>query len=261
MLGAVLLFGVLAGVDNLQVCSSIGLLPLDRRRHLLAVGFSLCEMAAPLLGLAMGHLLLGSLGGAAAKAGPVLMMLCGTGLLACRVLPPSLWLRLYAFMGQVANLRRVGTPPVDLCVSPPSAGWQPARRMPSCPTLHQNGDPNRRALTPGRPTRGSAADQGVRPTGQAGLTLLFGLPLSLSLDNLLGGAGISALGYPMVPAALLIGLVSAAMSCAGLYLGGWARGLVQWRGVRSSVLARCLEPAVGAYLCLLAVRLLIVSRS
>ena len=217
MLGAVLLFGVLAGVDNLQVCSSIGLLPLDRRRHLLAVGFSLCEMAAPLLGLAMGHLLLGSLGGAAAKAGPVLMMLCGTGLL--------------------------------------------ARRMPSCPTLHQNGDPNRRALTPGRPTRGSAADQGVRPTGQAGLTLLFGLPLSLSLDNLLGGAGISALGYPMVPAALLIGLVSAAMSCAGLYLGGWARGLVQWRGARSGVLARCLEPAVGAYLCLLAVRLLIVSRS
>jgi putative Mn2+ efflux pump MntP len=86
--------------------------------------------------------------------------------------------------------------------------------------------------------------------------LIFGLPLSLSFDNLLGGAGISALGYPMVPAALLIGLVSAAMSCAGLYLGGWLRRFVQ-RGF----VAWCLEPAVGAYLCLLAVRLLVANRS
>jgi putative Mn2+ efflux pump MntP len=89
-----------------------------------------------------------------------------------------------------------------------------------------------------------------------GRGMLFGLPLSLSLDNLLGGAGISALGYPVVPAALLIGLVSAAMSCAGLYLGGWLRRLLQWRFA-----AWCLEPAVGAYLCLLAVRMLIANRS
>jgi len=90
----------------------------------------------------------------------------------------------------------------------------------------------------------------------AGRHLLFGLPLSLSLDNLLGGAGISALGYPMVPAALLIGLVSAAMSCAGLYFGGTLRRFFPERFVAS-----CLEPAVGAYLCLLAVRLLIANPS
>jgi putative Mn2+ efflux pump MntP len=87
-------------------------------------------------------------------------------------------------------------------------------------------------------------------------TALFGLPLSLSLDNLLGGAGISALGFPLAPAALLIGLVSAAMSCAGLYFGAWLRKVVRWR-----VAQWCLEPAVGAYLCLLAVRMIIASRS
>jgi putative Mn2+ efflux pump MntP len=185
MLGAVLLFGVLAGVDNLQVCSSIGLLPIERRRrHLLAAAFSLCEIAAPLLGLLLGHLLLRSLEGAAAKAGPLLMLLCGGAVL--------LWDRL--------------------------------------PGLSS------------RPVRSSS--------------LLFGLPLSLSLDNLLGGAGISALHYPMIPAALLIGLVSASMSCAGLYLGAWLRRLVRWR-----VAPWVLEPAVGVYLCLLAVRMLIASRS
>src|SRR5580704_6764459 len=82
MLGAVLLFGVLAGVDNLQVCSSIGLLPIERRRrHLLAAAFSLCETAAPLLGLMLGHLLLRSLAGAAVKVGPLLMLLCGCAVL------------------------------------------------------------------------------------------------------------------------------------------------------------------------------------
>ncbi|HEV3200132.1 MAG TPA: manganese efflux pump [Bryobacteraceae bacterium] len=189
MLGAVLVFGVLAGVDNLQVCSSIGLLPLDRRRrYLLAAAFSVCETAAPLVGLWLGHLLLGSLGGAAGKVGPLLMLVCGGAVL------------------------------VGALVGPQGA------KAVSCNRTLPN--------------------------------LIFGLPLSLSFDNLLGGAGISALGYPMVPAALLIGLVSAAMSCAGLYLGGWLRRFVQ-RGF----VAWCLEPAVGAYLCLLAVRLLVANRS
>ena len=41
-----------------------------------------------------------------------------------------------ALVGQVVNLRRVGNPPVDMCVRPAGAGWQPARRIPSCPTKH-----------------------------------------------------------------------------------------------------------------------------
>src|SRR5262245_53148794 len=38
-------------------------------------------------------------------------------------------------VGQVGNLRRIGNPPpARACGWPGSAGWQPARRIPSCPT-------------------------------------------------------------------------------------------------------------------------------
>jgi putative Mn2+ efflux pump MntP len=227
MLGAVLLFGVLAGVDNLQVCSSIGLLPIERRRrHLLAGAFSLCETAAPLLGLALGHLLLRSLGGAAAKAGPFLMLLSGGAVLVGALHRDKRW----PFAGGTGRLACLGR-----------------QRRPE-PAFSRLDSRNRLSHQSGCTTSSMAM--------ASGRGMLFGLPLSLSLDNLVGGAGISALHYPVLPAALLIGLVSAAMSCAGLYLGGWLRRLVQWR-----VAPWFLEPAVGAYLCLLAVRMLIASRS
>ena len=78
MLGAVLLLGIVAGLDNLQVCSSLGLLPIGRaRKQLFALAFSACETLAPLAGLAIGHLLLLTLGRVAAVAGPVAVLLCG----------------------------------------------------------------------------------------------------------------------------------------------------------------------------------------
>jgi putative Mn2+ efflux pump MntP len=46
---------------------------------------------------------------------------------------------------------------------------------------------------------------------------------------------------------LVIGLVSAAMSCTGLYLGDWVRRFVPKRT----------EVVVGAYLCVLAVRMML----
>ena len=92
----------------------------------------------------------------------------------------------------------------------------------------------------------------VRGEDLAGLVngnkMMMGVPVALSFDNLLAGAGISSLHYPVVAAALLIGLVSAAMSCIGLYLGAWIRRFVPIR----------MEIAVGAYLCLLAGRALLV---
>jgi putative Mn2+ efflux pump MntP len=231
MLGAVLLFGVLAGIDNLQVCSSIGFLPIDRRqRHLLALAFSLCETAAPLVGLALGHLLLGWIGDAAAKAGPLLMLLCGAAVL----------------MGAFQRDKVAGGAGRLACLEQPGRPEPAERRLDSRNRLSHN-----ECHLSGPDTIGTS-----RLAMASGHGMLFGLPLSLSLDNLLGGAGISALGYPMVPAALLIGLVSAAMSCAGLYLGGWLRRLFRERFV-----GWCLDPAVGAYLCLLAVRLLVANRS
>ncbi|HEY6392001.1 MAG TPA: manganese efflux pump [Bryobacteraceae bacterium] len=166
----VLLLGILAGLDNLQVCSSVGLVPLQGpRRHALAAAFSICEIMAPLIGLALGHLLLSALQPVSAKAGPIMVLVCG-----------------------VVVLIRFGSPAWD-------------SRM------------------------------------------LFGLPISLSLDNLTVGAGIGALPGPAIPPALLIGAISALMSCAGLYCGAWLRRFAPRR----------IELVAGSYLCLLAVRMLI----
>jgi putative Mn2+ efflux pump MntP len=77
--------------------------------------------------------------------------------------------------------------------------------------------------------------------------MLFGLPLSLSLDNVLLGAGVSAAPGPALLSALGIGAISAAMSCIGLYCGGWLRQAVPER----------IELVAGAYLCMLAVRMFI----
>src|ERR1035441_1798607 len=41
-----------------------------------------------------------------------------------------------AVVGQVGNLRRVGNPPEPLLNRPAGAGCQPARRIPSCPTIN-----------------------------------------------------------------------------------------------------------------------------
>ncbi len=49
--------------------------------------------------------------------------------------------------------------------------------------------------------------------------VLFGLPLSLSLDNLVAGFGLGAIQMPILLTAALIGLMSGAMSLAGLHLG------------------------------------------
>jgi manganese efflux pump family protein len=170
MLGTVVLFGVLAGVDNLQTCSAIGFLPIRRaRKHLLAFSFTACESLAPMIGLAIGHFLLRCAGRAAAKIGPFAMLACGIAILLCALRQKDL------------------TPLVN------------------------------------------------------GPKIVFGLPVALSFDNLLAGAGISSLHYPAALSALLIGLTSAAMSCIGLYLGTWIKRFVPSH----------MEFVVGAYLCLL----------
>jgi manganese efflux pump family protein len=47
----------------------------------------------------------------------------------------------------------------------------------------------------------------------------LGLPLVLSLDNLVAGFGLGAVRVPIVVSALTLGAVSGAMALAGLYLG------------------------------------------
>jgi putative Mn2+ efflux pump MntP len=170
-----MIFGLLAGLDNLQVSASLALLPLARRRlHLLAAAFCAGEIGGALLGLLLGRALLNAIAPVAEWLAPAAMLFCGVIVL---------WL---ALRRGEADLTRFA---------------------------------NRRAL-------------------------LLGLPLSLSLDNVIAGAGIGVAGYPLLQSALIVGSLSAALACAGLYAGGWLRRFLPDR----------IELAVGAYLSVLAIR-------
>ena len=52
---------------------------------------------------------------------------------------------------------------------------------------------------------------------------ILGMPLCLSLDNLVAGVGLGTLGPPVVPSAAIIGALSGGMSLLGLALGRLGR--------------------------------------
>jgi putative Mn2+ efflux pump MntP len=58
---------------------------------------------------------------------------------------------------------------------------------------------------------------------------ILGLPLPLSLDNLLAGAGLGVIGYSAVTVALVAGSVTTVMSLAGLTIGKFAANKVPIR--------------------------------
>ena len=91
MTAPVLILGLLAGLDNLEVCSCIGILQLSKqRRRRLAAAFSLCEIAAPLAGLAVGHVILSMLQPVTAKAAPIMILVCGAIVLFRAIRQPDL---------------------------------------------------------------------------------------------------------------------------------------------------------------------------
>ena len=52
--------------------------------------------------------------------------------------------------------------------------------------------------------------------------IVFGIPLSLSLDNLIAGASLGMIGFPLLLSVVVIGAMSGLMSLAGLRLGSVA---------------------------------------
>jgi manganese efflux pump family protein len=61
---------------------------------------------------------------------------------------------------------------------------------------------------------------GEAPEGLPDRTrVVLGLPLSLSADNLVAGVGLGLLGFPAVGAALIFGIVTAAMCVVGQWVG------------------------------------------
>ena len=152
----IIIFGILAGLDNLEVVPALGLGALPRaRRWMMAAAFGLFEAVMPLIGLAFGTLAQKLLP-LADKTGPLT-------LLACAMLMLYMTLRGRKLSGLIGS------------------GW-----------------------------------------------VVVGLPLSLSLDNMVAGVGLGAVGYPILLSASLIGLISGAMAVAGLFfgklLGEWIPG-------------------------------------
>jgi putative Mn2+ efflux pump MntP len=71
-----------------------------------------------------------------------------------------------------------------------------------------------------------SAFRGRAPEGLPARTwVVLGLPLSLSADNLLAGVGLGLLGFPAVGAALVFGIVTAAMCLVGQRVGEVASAL------------------------------------
>ena len=64
--------------------------------------------------------------------------------------------------------------------------------------------------------------------------VLFGIPLSLSLDNLLAGTGLGMLGFPPVFTAAVFGTMTVLMTFVGLQLGG---AVARFIPIRSDLLS------------------------
>jgi manganese efflux pump family protein len=195
-----LIFGVLAGLDNLQVSASLALLPLQKRRlHVLAAAFCVSEIGGALLGLLLGKAVLSLIAPVAEWLAPAVMLGCGIVVL---------WLALRHEGSKQTGSERTDSEQTD--------------------------------------SEQTNSEHAVGPlsvfTNQR--ALLLGLPLTLSIDNVIAGAGIGIAGYPLAMSALIVGSVSAAMACAGLYAGHWFKRFLPQR----------IEIAVGAYLSVLAIR-------
>lgn len=63
---------------------------------------------------------------------------------------------------------------------------------------------------------------------------LFGIPLTLSLDNLFAGASLGVLGLSPWLSATLFGVITAIMSLGGLFIGRFAANLIR---IRSDLLS------------------------
>jgi putative Mn2+ efflux pump MntP len=146
-MGTIIIFGILAGLDNLEVVPALGLMGLPRsRRWMMAAGFAVFEAIMPLIGLTLGSMCQ-TLLPIAEKTGPLTLIACAG-------------LMMYMALREKDLSRLMGS------------GW-----------------------------------------------MIVGLPLSLSLDNMVAGVGLGAVGYPILLSAVFIGLISGVMALAGLFCG------------------------------------------
>jgi putative Mn2+ efflux pump MntP len=78
----IVLLGVLAGSDNIQVAAAISMAPLTRaRRMLFALAFCTCEISTPLAGLLLMHSLRSRFGAWTEHVAPLILVFCGAVIL------------------------------------------------------------------------------------------------------------------------------------------------------------------------------------
>ncbi len=66
----------------------------------------------------------------------------------------------------------------------------------------------------------------AREAGETDRWMVLGLPLSLSLDNLVAGTSLGMIGFPLLISVVIIGAMSALLSLVGLWLGRTAVNLL-----------------------------------
>ena len=77
-MGTAIIFGLLSGLDNLQVAPALGALRMRRsRRWLLAAAFGVCETVMPLAGLVAGRAFQERFALAGQWVGPITLVTCG----------------------------------------------------------------------------------------------------------------------------------------------------------------------------------------
>ncbi len=180
MVTALLLVAAALGVDNLAAAVGIGVSGVRPAvRVRVALVFGLFEAGMPVLGVLAGHTASAALGGAARLTGGILIAAVGAY---------QAW----------AALR-------EPAAAPPDGGAGPASQANAGPASQANAGP------------AAHADPGAG--GAWGGWRLVVSGLALSLDNLVVGFALGAYHVGLVAAALVIGVVSVAMSLAGLEAG------------------------------------------
>jgi manganese efflux pump family protein len=78
----IILLGVLAGADNVQVAAAVSMAPLTRaRRAWFALAFCVCEMATPLVGLLLMRSVHARFETLVDRVAPAILVACGAGIL------------------------------------------------------------------------------------------------------------------------------------------------------------------------------------
>lgn len=229
---ALLLVAVSVGVDNFAAAIAIGVSGVDARTRLrVGLVFGAFEAGMPVVGLVIGAQAAGLLGHAARWIGAALLIAVGG----------------YAIIAAVREraesrgaVRAAGSG--EDHAAPQTAAEPPgnANSSASCP-------PANAASAAGAPVSAAGHEPagGARRASSPHFGRLLASGLALSLDNLVVGFALGASRTSVWLGAVVIGVVSAAMSLAGLEIGARAG---RWAGERSEQLAGLLLIFVGVAL-------------